>query len=577
MKNHLMTMPVALFLFAATLGAAPDEPADLVLTNGRVITVDAQDSVVQALAVRGERIVAVGTDAEVKPFIGPRTRVIDLAGRGVTPGLMDAHNHLASSGLDVLLNIQMSYPNVKSVADAVALVKERAAKTPAGGWILGAGWDESKLAERRYLRASDLDAASAGRPMWLGHTTGHYGVANSAALALARISKETPDPPGGTIDRDADGTPTGVLKESALNLVTKLIPDATPDEWVAAIAAQAKEFNRSGMTGAKDPDIGEAIWTAYGKAHAQGTLTVRVMALWGGGQTEASAAAAIAKVRSVPHPPEATGDDQLFLGGVKLYSDGSGGARTAWMWSDWFRNRTEPDKGNSGYPAYDPQVIRRQIRAVHEAGLHVSTHAVGDRALDWVLDSYDQALAAAPKRGLRHGLIHAVAPTDHALDVLARLQKDMDAGYPEPSATFLWWIGDTYAGTFGAARSPRLNPFRTFLARGIKWANSSDYSVTPFPAQYGIWASTARETLLGVYGKTPFGTAEAIDVHQALRAQTINVARQMFLEDKTGSLEIGKYADIAVWDVDPYAVPPARIKDMKCELTVWNGKVVYEK
>ena len=140
--------------------------------------------------------------------------------------------------------------------------------------------------------------------MWLGHTTGHYGVANSAALALAKISMETPDPPGGTIDRDADGTPTGVLKESALNLVTKLIPDATPDEWVAAIAAQAKEFNRFGMTGAKDPDIGEAIWTAYGKAHAQGALTVRVMALWGGGQSEASAAAAIAKVRSVPHPPE---------------------------------------------------------------------------------------------------------------------------------------------------------------------------------------------------------------------------------------------------------------------------------
>lgn len=566
------------FLLVLFAGMARGEaPADLVLLGGKIITVDANDRIVQAVAVRDGRIAALGTDAEVGAFVGSKTRRIDLHGRAATPGLLDAHDHFASGGLDALLNINLSYPAVKEVADAVALVKARSAQAPAGRWILGSGWDEGKLTERRYIRASDLDAVSDGHPVWLNHTTGHYGVANSAALAMAKIDKTTPDPAGGTIDRDPDGTPTGVLKESAQDLVIRLIPDATAQEWVEGIGRQAKEFNRFGMTGAKDPGIGAPIWDAYKAALASGSLTVRIMALWAGGQTDEETRAAIARLDAFPRPYVSTGDDRLFVGGVKLFSDGSGGARTAWMWHDWNRNRVDQDKGNAGYPAYDPAIIRRQIHLLHDAGVHASVHAVGDRAIDWVVDSYAEALAAKPTKGLRHGLIHANTPTEHALEVLAKLQMEYEAGYPEPSATFLWWIGDTYAGTFGAERSARLNPFRTFLARGIRWANSSDYPVTPFPAQYGIWAAMTRETLLGVYGTTPFGTAEAIGIHDALRAQTLNVARQMFLEKKIGSLEVGKYADIAVWDRDPYTVPAAQIKDMICDLTVFNGQVVYER
>jgi predicted amidohydrolase YtcJ len=413
--------------------------------------------------------------------------------------------------------------------------------------------------------------------VWLTHTTGHYGVANSAALALAGIDRTTADPPGGIIDRYPDGGPTGVLKESAMELVTGLIPDVTAAERVDAIGRLAREFNRYGMTGAKDPGIGEETWDAYRAALANGSLTVRVMALWAGGQTEERTRAVIERLAAFPKPMESTGDDRLFVGGVKLFSDGSGGARTAWMWQDWNRERVAVDSGNAGYPAYDPDVIRRQIRMIHDAGLHVSVHAVGDRAIDWVVDSYDAALTATPTHGLRHGIIHANIPTEHALETIARLQADYDAAYPEPSATFTWWIGDTYAGNFGPERSARLNPFATFLRRGIRWANSSDYSVTPFPARYGIWSSVTRETLLGVHGKTPFGTAEAIGVRDALRAQTIAVARQMFLERAIGSIEVGKLADIAVWDRDPYEVPAAQLAEMVCELTVFDGKVVYER
>ena len=159
---------------------------------------------------------------------------------------------------------------------------------------------------------------------------------------------------------------------------------------------------------------------------------------------------------------------------------------------------------------------------------------------------------------------------------MADLQKRYDAGYPEPSATFMWWLGDTYAGNFGAARSRRLNPFKTYLDKGMIWANGSDFTVTPFPARYAIWSAVAREPLLGTHGKQPFGSAESVDVHTALRAVTLWAARQMFLEKKIGSIEPGKYADLAVWDRDIYTVPTAQLKDMECRMTIFNGKIVYQ-
>jgi predicted amidohydrolase YtcJ len=215
------------------------------------------------------------------------------------------------------------------------------------------------------------------------------------------------------------------------------------------------------------------------------------------------------------------------------------------------------------------------IHHYHDAGMHVSTHAIGDRAIDWIVDTYADALKRKPTKGLRHGIIHANIPTDRAIDLMAEMQRTHDAGYPEPSASFTWWLGDTYAGNFGKVRSLRLNPFATFRSKGIMWANGSDFSVTPFPARYGIWSAVARQPLLGVHGAGPFGKTESVDVKTALRAVTIWAARQMFLERKIGSIEVGKYADLAVWDRDPYTVATDQLKDMQCQLTMFNGKVVY--
>lgn len=551
--------------------------ADLVLLNGNVITVDSTDRIARAVAIAGNKVVAVGTDDEVRRFIGSATRQVDLHGRTVTPGLLDAHSHFASGGLDRRFVLDLSYPQVKSVKDIVAKIAAEVARRTPGEWITGAGWDEGKLEELRYVYAADLDRVAPDNPVWLAHTMGHYGAANSAALAMAKVSRETTEPPGGTIDRRPDGTPTGVLKESAQELVERLVPEFTPEQQREAIADLSKAFNAEGMTGLKDPGISQATWDAYKQVRNEGHLTVRVFALWRAAQTPEAAQALIDRVAATTRPYESTGDDHLISGGVKLQIDGSGGARTAWLHDDWNRNSTDVDKGNSGYPVTDPDTLRKILRLYHDAGFHISVHSIGDRAIDWTVDSYAEALKANPRQGLRHGVIHANIPSDHALDVMADLERRFDAAYPEPSATFMWWIGDTYAGNFGPKRALRLDPFKTFMARGIPWADGSDYNVTPFPARYGIWAATARETLLGVYGKHPWGMDEVVDVHAALKSRTIWAARQMFLEKKIGSIEVGKYADLAVWDKDLYTVPVADLEHLECQMTIFDGKIVFQR
>jgi len=563
--------------FIALAAACSRPSADLILLNGNVITVDPTDRIVQAVAVTDNVIVAVGTDGEVRAYAGPATEVIDLHGMTVTPGLLDAHSHFAAGALDRSFVLDLSYPQVKSVEEVVTTIAAEVARREPGEWITGAGWDEGKLEELRYIYAADLDRVAPNNPVWLVHTMGHYGAANSAALALANVSKDTPDPPGGTIDRHGNGTPTGVLKESAQRLVGRLVPNFTAEQQRTAIADLAKAFNAEGMTGLKDPGISQGTWNAYEQVMAEGNLTVRVFALWRPRQTTEAAQALIDSKAATTHPYESTGDDHLIAGGVKLQIDGSGGARTAWMHDDWNRNSTGVDNGNTGYPVTQPDTLRKILRMYHDAGFHISVHAIGDRAIDWTIDSYAEALAATPTQGLRHGIIHANIPSDHALDVMADLEQRFDAAYPEPSATFMWWIGDTYAGNFGPARGRRLNPFATFMARGIPWADGSDYNVTPFPARYGIWAATARETLLGVYGKRPWGMEEAVDVQAALKARTIWAARQMFLEDKIGSIEVGKYADLAVWDKDLYTVPIADLETVECQMTIFDGKIVFQR
>jgi len=592
MKTRNSWVPLGLILFLLSAFAVPsssqgrsaNDPedssrplaADLVLINGKIITVDPNDSVAEAVAIKGDRIAAVGTTAAIRRLAGKDTRVIDLKGLTATPGLIDAHCHFASGGYMMLYVLDVGFPGVRKIADVQEKLKTKIATLKPGDWVMGTGWDEGKLEERRLILASDLDGVSPDNPVWLMQTMGHYGVANTAALKLAKITKGTPNPPAGTIDRAPDGSPTGVLKESAMGLVARLIPPRDFMEIQKGIAALAKGFNAEGMTAAKDPGISLEIWNNYQQVLSRDELSVRMFVLWDGGRSVEHAKLVIDRVAAFTKPYISTGDDRLIPGGIKLYIDGSGGARTGWVYDEWNKDFKDVDKGNYGYPVIEPGIFRQMVKMYHSAGFHISVHSIGDRAIDWVVDSYSEALKDHPIHGLRHGIIHCNIPTDRAIDAMAEMEKTCDAGYPEAEAVHMWWVGDNYAGNFGPKRNLRMKPYKTFQNKGIIWAATSDYFVDPYPARYGIWAQIAREPLLGVYGKQPFGTAESVDVHTALRAYTIWAAHQLFLEKKIGSLEAGKYADIAVWDKNLYEIPTAEIKDLKCQMTLLGGKIVFQ-
>jgi predicted amidohydrolase YtcJ len=551
------------------------KPAQLILFHGRILTVDSRDSVAQALAVRDGKIIAVGTDQEILRLAGAATQRIDLNGRTATPGLIDSHAHIAEAGVDELYHVNLS--DASTVAEVARRVQAGIAGLKPGEWLQGAGWDEGKLAERRYVTAADLDRVSPNNPVWLMHTTGHYAVANSLALRLAKITAASKNPAAGTIDRDGDGVPTGVLKETAMDAVLELIPPPTAQQQRDGILKSIDDLHREGITAVKDPAIGQPVWDAYRELLREDKLAEHVCVLWTAGTTLASARTALASIQAQPKPPQSLGDGRLLSCGAKIFMDGSGGARTAWMTQEWHKNSTDVDHGNFGYPSTDPEVYRQMVRLFHQAGVHVGTHAIGDRAIDWVVDTYAQVLRETPTMGLRHSIIHANIPSDHAIQTMAALQKHYDAAYPEAQAPFMWWIGDTYAGNFGPDRSLRLVPLNSFLKSGVRWGGGSDYAVTPIAARYGLWASVERETLKGTYGAHPFGTAESVDIHTALRSYTAWNARQLFLEDRIGTLEIGKDADIAVWDRDMYTMPAQELRNLKCTMTLLHGRVVYDR
>lgn len=564
------------FLAASAILAMPAvaAPADTVLLHGRIITADAQDHVVQALAISGGRISALGSDAAIRKRIGPKTRVIDLKGRAATPGLIDTHAHILSTGLGELNQIPLA--GARSVADMVAAVKARVATTPKGQWVLGVGWDEGKFATTTYPTAADLDAVSPDNPVWLEHTTGHYGVANGLALKMAGVTAATATPTAGTIERLPDGSPAGVMKETAQELVTRLIPEPTVAQRQAALTHMIARLHAEGMTGFKDPSIGREDWLAYLGLVKAGRFPINACVLFSGGRSMATATRALAEIRAAKTEIAPVAGSSLGVCGVKLFMDGSGAAPTAWMYENWNKHRTEIAEGNSGYPQIEPGLYRDMVTMFVNADIGIGTHAIGDKAIDWVVDAYTAALHAHPTKDLRLSIIHTNIPTDHAIAAMAALQHGHGSGYPETQPTFAWWIGDIYAANLGPARSQRLNPYATYLKAGVIWGGGSDTGVTPFPARLGLWASTARETSGKVWGAQPFGTAESVDIHTALTSYT-RWAAPLIRADNSGTLAPGKAADIAVWDRNPYAVPTAAVKDMKADMTLFRGKVVYER
>ena len=533
--------------------------AGLVLLNGRIATLDAEGRVVEALAARDGRIVAVGSNKEVARCAGGWTQVIDLGGRTVLPGLIDVHTHALDWAKGILKGeIDSGFPQVRSIHDIVEQVRARAAAAKPGEWITGSGWDDAKLAERRYVTRQDLDAVSPANPVYLAHVSGHLAAANSAALKQAGITRGTKDPPGGVIERDARGDPTGILKDAAMDLMSAHLPPDPSDVAERAAKLASEKAVEVGLTTIHDIMRTPADRSGYQTARERGWLKVRVQMVPLVGSFDEAETLARMGVHT------GFGDDRLRLGAVKMFADGGMGARTVAIYPPGVEG--EPD--NFGLLIWKPEEMQKAHRILAAAGWQLTTHAIGDRAIDQVLDSYAAAMKMLGLREPRFRIVHCGISTPAIQKRLRELGVLVDGDPP-----FIYWIGSWFR-KYGPERLRWSYPGKSYVDNGIIAGGGSDVSVTPISPWWGIWAGVARRELLSGEVLTP---QERLTVPQVLALYTRNGATIGFEENIKGSLEPGKLADFIVVDRDVFSVPVDELKDVQVLKTFVGGELVYAK
>lgn len=539
--------------FSASLFA---QPADHVYRNARVWTADPTRPAATAFAVRGDRIAAVGSDAEMQALIGPGTRVIDLQGRHVVPGFNDAHWHFsANRGADL--------DGAGSVAEIQRRLQAFARGLPAGAWVIGRGWGPSdfpgNVAHRRYL-----DAVFPDRPVVLTDRDGHQALANSRALAMATVTRATADPANGRIERDAEGEPTGLLKESAASLVRRLVPAPGPAAVYAALQAEMQKAASYGITSVQNASSAGLSGTesaALARAVREGTMRVRWRAAVPFSRTVTAAQlAGFVRLRDTASSPYVT------FGIAKGMLDGTVDAKTAAMF--------EPYAGtsDSGLPMWTQADLNRTVTRYDSAGLQVQLHAIGDRAIHMALDAFEAAAARNRTSGRRHRVEHIEVP---ALADLPRFRQlgviaSTQAMFASPDATTL----ENYAPLLGPERSARSNSFRLFDDAGAVQAFGSDYPVFTMEVLKGVWAAVTRQLPDG----TPAGgwyPDGRIGVEAALRHFTIDAAYASFDDARKGSITAGKYADFVVLSEDIVTAPVSSLLSARVLLTVLGGRETW--
>jgi predicted amidohydrolase YtcJ len=531
------------------------EHADTILRNGKIITLDRANTEAQSLAIKDGKILEIGSDDEVSKLSGSRTRVIDLNGKAVTPGLISTHDHFLQHGLSAEFILDIRYPKVRSCSQIAEAIAERVEESEKGKWIIATGWDETLLDERRFPNRWDLDPVSPDNPVWIRRVF-QMGVANSKALEETGITKDTPDPHLGRIDRDEGGEPTGLLRGRAMQLVIDAIPPWTLEEMKRGIGRACDDFLTQGMTTIIEPGILMPQLEAYRSLHRKGGLTVRSFIQYGFLHDPEEVKEALDEV-------EVGGDDVLKVIGLKYAIDGGVGPRTALMYEPF-----EGEPENRGMQHVEAETLKEITLMGHEAGFQIAIHAIGDRAIDLTMDAYEHAQRTSPRPDPRHQIVHCYFPSEDALSRIEGLGVMVNTQAP-----FLYWLGDSFIEAVGPGRAARCIPLKTMLERGIPVGNSHDATVTPPLPRIGIYASVARRTIKG----ETMGSDEAVTLLQALRTYTTLAARHAFMEEKIGSLEPGKYADLAVWNRSPLQVEAEEIKELEVEMTLVEGVVRYRK
>jgi predicted amidohydrolase YtcJ len=535
----------------------PKLAADLALVNGKIITVDPADTIAQAVAVKDGLIQAVGDDGAIRALVGEETKVIDLGSKAVTPGLIDPHNHLQIWGQLQGFYVPLMPPEVKTMDDLRKRLAEAVAQTPEGEWVRGYFLSVGEGLPNRH----DLDPVSPHHPVWIIQQGGHYGSANSLALQIAGITADTPDPVGGVIEREDSGPSTGsgrgepsgvFYNHRAMDVLRRHVPQPTVEMVRHNIAAAQPVFAASGVTTFHDNNVrGVDTVGAYFDTDREGQMLIR-------GQVHYTLEWPGDLERALKEVETYQGNGFMRFAGFKFLLDGQ--AKMAYC--------HEPHNGvRWDMPTWEPQRFKDTVRALHDTGLQICVHCMGDAAVDLTLDAFEEAMNANPRPDPRHRIEHCILSTPQAT------QRIKDLGVVvSTQPQFIRLGGDHYAEMFGEERARRVIVTREWLEAGIPVALGSDAPTTP-------WL-TPQVTLFGAVTRITFSNQfyepeQSMTIQEALRAHTMGSAYAGFEEDIKGSLEVGKLADLAVWSEDPYTAPLKRLWQIPMAMTIVGGRIVY--
>ncbi len=540
---------------ASTLSA--QSYADLILTNGKIWTVNSAQPQAEAVACIGSRIVAVGSAAEIRKWAGSSTQTIDLGGKLVLPGFNDAHVHFYAGGSH-LASVKLRDAESETVFRN--RIQAYAAKLPKGRWILGGDWDHENWTPARLPTRQLIDEAAGDHPVFINRLDGHMSLANTIALKLAGVDRNTPDPPGGTIVRDANGEPTGVLKDAAMDAVERVIPAPSEDEIADAMRAAMRYAAENGVTSVQDMSAAPEILRVYQKLLRAGELTVRVA-----GRQPLATWKRLADVGLLA----AFGGPNLQIGGLKGFADGSLGSTTALFFEPYL------DAPNTNGLANDEMIPESKmfghIQSADAAGLQVAIHAIGDKANHTILNMYEEVETKNGARDRRFRIEHAQHLRQDDILRFAKLHV-IASMQPYHAIDDGRWAEKR----IGPERAKGTYAFRTLLDTGAVLAFGSDWHVAPMEPILGIYAAATRRTL---DGKHPGGwiPEQKITVPEAIRAYTWGSAYASFDDKYKGTIEVGKLADLAVLSSDILTIDPAGIDKVKVVLTVFDGKIIYRR
>lgn len=536
-------------------------PASVIVTHARIYTVDRAQPWAEALAISGDTLVAVGSEDQIAPFRGPSTRVIDAGGRLVLPGFVDCHVHFLSGSTSLT---QVPLAGAKSVAEVQQRVKKYAAEHPGAGWILGRGWDYSIFGPEALPNKKDLDAILPNRPALLTAYDGHTTWANSKALQMAGVSRDTPDPPNGRIVRDANGDATGALKEAGSRLVRKIIPAPTRDENLAALRRGIAEANRFGVVRVHSAGGDFDSFDLYDELRRHGDLTVRFYISYFLDPPELTPA----QIEKIEAARKQYTGNWLSAGAVKTMIDGVIESHTAAMLEPY-----SDDPQLIGHPFWDALKYKAAIAELDRRKFQIFTHAIGDGGVRLVLDAYRDATRANGARDARHRIEHIETitavdiPRFGAEGVIASMQPLHS--YPDADTLDVW------ARNTGPERASRAWPWRTILAGNGHLAYGSDWPVVTISPWPGLQTAVTRQTSEG----TPAGGWQpqlAITLEQAVEAYTLGAAYAGHFEKAEGSLQAGKLADLIIVSQNIFKIDPHAIDKTEVLLTMVGGKVVRE-